>query len=67
MWFNFCAFVYRKLHDLIEAEDDWLIEWAPHGECFFIRDVDEFCARVLAKYFRHTKLTSFQVCICRLS
>eukprot|EP00614_Pseudopedinella_elastica_P018095 CAMPEP_0172647066 /NCGR_PEP_ID=MMETSP1068-20121228/240561_1 /TAXON_ID=35684 /ORGANISM="Pseudopedinella elastica, Strain CCMP716" /LENGTH=515 /DNA_ID=CAMNT_0013461339 /DNA_START=612 /DNA_END=2159 /DNA_ORIENTATION=- len=50
----------RKLYDLIEVEPDWLIEWAPHGESFFIRDQDEFCTRVLAKYFRHTKLTSFQ-------
>jgi len=37
-----------------------LIEWSRSGDCFFIRDQDEFCAQVLSKYFRHTKLTSFQ-------
>mmetsp|Transcript_8033 Transcript_8033/g.15322 ORF Transcript_8033/g.15322 Transcript_8033/m.15322 type:complete len:556 (+) Transcript_8033:259-1926(+) len=50
----------RKLYDLIEAEPNYLIEWASHGKAFFIRDQDEFCVQVLAKYFRHTKLTSFQ-------
>lgn len=50
----------RKLYDLIESEPDELIEWSDNGDCFFIRDQDEFCAQVLSKYFRHTKLTSFQ-------
>lgn len=50
----------RKLYDLINNEPNHLIEWADHGESFFIRDQDEFSATVLAKYFRHTKLTSFQ-------
>lgn len=50
----------RKLFELIETEPNSLIEWSDHGACFFIRDVDEFCAVVLPKYFRHTKLTSFQ-------
>lgn len=56
----YCDYV-RKLYDLIEAEPDWLIEWASHGEAFFIRDQDEFCEQVLTKYFRHQKITSFQV------
>merc|ERR1711988_812010 len=50
----------RKLFDLIGAEPNWLVEWASHGESFFIRNEEEFCAQVLPKYFRHTKLTSFQ-------
>lgn len=50
----------RKLYDLIESEPNELIEWSNRGDCFFIRDQDEFCAQVLSKYFRHTKLTSFQ-------
>ena len=51
---------HRKLYDLIGAEPNWLVEWAGHGESFFIRNEEEFCAQVLPKYFRHTKLTSFQ-------
>jgi len=50
----------RKLFDLIEDEPNSLVEWSPRGDSFFIRDPDEFCAQVLPKYFRHTKLTSFQ-------
>jgi len=50
----------RKLYELIETESDLLVEWSSRGDSFFIRDQDEFCEHVLPKYFRHTKLTSFQ-------
>mmetsp|Transcript_14794 Transcript_14794/g.26206 ORF Transcript_14794/g.26206 Transcript_14794/m.26206 type:complete len:537 (-) Transcript_14794:59-1669(-) len=50
----------RKLYDLIDSEPDHLICWSAHGASFMIVDQDEFCQIVLPKYFRHTKLTSFQ-------
>lgn len=50
----------RKLYDLIADEPDYLVEWLPHGNSFVVRDQELFCSQVLPKYFRHTKLTSFQ-------
>lgn len=50
----------RKLFDLIEAEPNHLIQWSDHGKSFMIHDENQFCVQVLPKYFRHTRLTSFQ-------
>lgn len=50
----------RKLYNLIEAEPNNLIEWSGDGKSFMIHDENQFCVQVLPKYFRHTRLTSFQ-------
>lgn len=53
-----------KLHevlDQVEADGlDHVISWQPHGRCFVIHKPKEFVDHVMPKYFRQSKLTSFQ-------
>lgn len=53
-----------KLHSVLDqVEADGLghvISWQPHGRCFVIHQPKEFTDHVMPKYFRQTKLTSFQ-------
>jgi hypothetical protein len=37
-----------------------IISWQPHGRAFLIRDPKAFVVKVLPKYFKHSKLSSFQ-------
>lgn len=50
-----------KLHQLLE-EDAYpnIISWQPHGRSFILRDPHAFLDEVMTKYFKQTKLTSFQ-------
>jgi len=53
-----------KLHAILDqVEEDGLshvMSWQPHGRCFVIHKPKEFTDYVMPKYFRQTKLTSFQ-------
>lgn len=53
-----------KLHAILDqVEEDGLahvISWQSHGRCFLIHNPKEFTDYVMPKYFRQTKLTSFQ-------
>lgn len=53
-----------KLHAVLDqVEQDGLahvISWQSHGRCFVIHKPKEFVDHVMPKYFRQTKLTSFQ-------
>ena len=53
-----------KLHTLLDQiKLDGLahiISWAPHGRAFIIHDKNNFVGDVMPKYFRQTKITSFQ-------
>jgi len=49
----------NKLLDII-AGSRGVVVWAPHGLSFIITCQDRFIEEVLPKYFRHSKLTSFQ-------
>lgn len=53
-----------KLHAVLDqVEADGLanvISWMPHGRCFVVHKPKEFVDHVMPKYFRQTKLTSFQ-------
>mmetsp|Transcript_1546 Transcript_1546/g.3434 ORF Transcript_1546/g.3434 Transcript_1546/m.3434 type:complete len:363 (+) Transcript_1546:55-1143(+) len=53
-----------KLHSVLDqVEADGLahiVSWQPHGRCFVIHKPKEFVDHVMPKYFRQTKLTSFQ-------
>mmetsp|Transcript_16924 Transcript_16924/g.21415 ORF Transcript_16924/g.21415 Transcript_16924/m.21415 type:complete len:345 (-) Transcript_16924:343-1377(-) len=50
-----------KLHQLLEeGKHSDIISWQPHGRCFILRKPHEFLIKVMTKYFKQTKLTSFQ-------
>eukprot|EP00934_Nitzschia_sp_Nitz4_P009056 Nitzschia sp. Nitz4//scaffold17_size182527//79834//81297//NITZ4_001851-RA/size182527-snap-gene-0.279-mRNA-1//1//CDS//3329539331//9046//frame0 len=51
----------EKLHEMLDSEDEPdVVSWLPHGRAFLVRNPKEFTDRVMPKYFRQTKLTSFQ-------
>jgi HSF-type DNA-binding len=53
-----------KLHEMLDQiEADGLshvISWQAHGRAFMVHDPKEFVSHVMPKYFKQTKLTSFQ-------
>lgn len=53
-----------KLHELLEkAEEEGLsdiVSWQPHGRAFVVHKPKEFVSGIMHRFFRQTKLTSFQ-------
>jgi len=56
-----------KLHDMLTEMDKdvtgnkgKIVSWMPHGRCLKVHKPQEFVKKILPKYFRQTKLTSFQ-------
>jgi hypothetical protein len=52
----------EKLHEMLTKETNVpdIVAWLPHGRAFIVRNPKLFTSQVMAKYFRQTKLTSFQ-------
>jgi len=50
----------KKLFQLLQNEDQTLISWRPHGLAFIVNDEDRFVAETLPRYFKQTKIASFQ-------
>jgi hypothetical protein len=53
-----------KLHDLLEKVDEeghqHIVSWQPHGRAFVVREPKIFVMDLMPRFFRQTKLTSFQ-------
>merc|ERR1712076_59445 len=53
-----------KLYELLSRVDkegiNAIISWQPHGLCFVIRAPERFVEEVIPRYFKQTKLSSFQ-------
>lgn len=50
----------RFLYQILETEDREIIAWSHKGTAFQIRQPEELAERVLPKYFKHNKVSSFQ-------
>lgn len=53
-----------KLHEMLEQVQEegleHIVSWQPHGRCFLVHDPKGFVDIVLPKYFKQSKLASFQ-------
>ncbi|OEU20893.1 hypothetical protein FRACYDRAFT_155230, partial [Fragilariopsis cylindrus CCMP1102] len=45
---------------LENVEDTSTVSWLSHGRAFLVRRPTEFTSKIMPRYFRQTKLTSFQ-------
>jgi hypothetical protein len=51
----------EKLHEMLDnVNEPNVVGWLPHGRAFIVRKPKEFTSRIMPKFFRQTKLTSFQ-------
>mmetsp|Transcript_15413 Transcript_15413/g.23042 ORF Transcript_15413/g.23042 Transcript_15413/m.23042 type:complete len:501 (-) Transcript_15413:1764-3266(-) len=52
--------MYRMLSVIEDLGYSSIISWKPHGRAFQVNDVNQFVKLVLPKFFRQSKITSFQ-------
>lgn len=60
---TFMAFPQKLHHILCQVEKNdqtSIISWQPHGRAFVVHDKETFTEKIMSKYFRQTKFTSFQ-------
>lgn len=49
----------QKLCEILEQAPQDIVSWLPHGRSFIVKNVDRFCAEVLAKSFKSSNFASF--------
>lgn len=49
-----------RLFTMLENEDAAIIDWTSDGRAFKVIDLNRFREEILPKYYRHSKITSFQ-------
>lgn len=50
----------EKLMQILDNEDSSIVTWLSHGRAFIVRSPKRFASEIMSKYFRQTKITSFQ-------
>jgi hypothetical protein len=55
-----CHTFIAQLHTMLETEDSEIVSWTENSYGFRVKDTERFKNLILAKYYRHTKLASFQ-------
>lgn len=51
--------LHMLLNEMIRRGQDDVISWRPHGRAFYIRNNDFFVRKILPKYFKKCKASSF--------
>lgn len=52
--------LHRMLRETEEAGESDLVSFFPHGRAFAIHHVERFCREVMPRYFKQSRLSSFQ-------
>lgn len=52
--------LHRLLKDCEERGESDVISFCPHGRAFTVHHVERFCREVMPRYFKQSRLTSFQ-------
>ncbi|KIY62133.1 winged helix DNA-binding domain-containing protein [Cylindrobasidium torrendii FP15055 ss-10] len=53
---DFVKRLYRLLED---PSVQHIVSWSPHGDTFMVKDINEFTASILPKFFKHSNFASF--------
>ncbi|KAH9832842.1 HSF-type DNA-binding-domain-containing protein [Rhodofomes roseus] len=50
----------KKLYKMLE-DTSWshVVSWGPHGDCFVVKDMNEFTKSILPRMFKHSNFASF--------
>ncbi|KAI0064513.1 hypothetical protein BV25DRAFT_1914227 [Artomyces pyxidatus] len=50
----------KKLYKMLEdASFQHVVSWGPHGDCFVVKDMNEFTKSILPRMFKHSNFASF--------
>ncbi|KAI0027777.1 HSF-type DNA-binding-domain-containing protein, partial [Vararia minispora EC-137] len=50
----------KKLYKMLEDQScQNIVSWGPHGDCFVVKDMNEFTKSILPRMFKHSNFASF--------
>ncbi|KAJ4486740.1 hypothetical protein C8J55DRAFT_23813 [Lentinula edodes] len=50
----------KKLYKMLEDQSfQDVVSWGPHGDCFVVKDMNEFTKSILPRMFKHSNFASF--------